>query len=163
MLTQDDLKKMLHYNDETGVFTWLVSRGRMAKSGDVAGSTDTNGHRQICVDGKTYQAHRLAWLYSFGKFPGNHIDHINGKRTDNRLLNLRDVTRLENQQNQKKYNTNKSGVTGVSWHKQHQKWYVNVQQNKKVKFLGLFGNLFDAAAAAKSARNRLGFHANHGR
>lgn len=163
MICHDKLVVLLNYNPNTGVFTWLQDRGRLAKKGSVAGSVDSGGYGQIRIQGKSILAHRLAWFYHYKDSPKEHIDHINGNRLDNRIENLREVSRFENQQNQKKYNTNKSGITGVSWHKQHNKWYASVQKNKKLHFLGLFDNIFDAAAASKSARNRLGFHENHGR
>lgn len=163
MITQQELKELLHYCPKTGVFTWLVSRGGKAKKCSTAGSRESSGYIQICIKRKAYMAHRLAWLYEYGRFPLEFIDHKNGERTDNRIANLREVNKGENQRNQKRYSTNKSGVTGVSWHSQHEKWYTTARKDKKTHFLGLYDNIFDAAAAAISARNRLGFHENHGR
>jgi len=163
MIEHFKLKQLLSYNPKTGGFIWLESRGGLAQKGAKAGTVESKGYRQITIDGKTYMAHRLAWFYINKNWPADQIDHINGSRLDNRIINLRSVTKTENQQNQKKYTTNKSGVTGVCWHKQQGKWYANIQENKKVHFLGLFENIFDAAAARISAQNSFGFHSNHGR
>lgn len=101
VLTQARVREVFSYNKDTGVFTWKTSTTRSVKIGDVAGCINTgDGYRQIAVDGKTYKAHRLVWLYIFGKFPDKYIDHISGISDDNRLCNLRDVTHQENQKNQ---------------------------------------------------------------
>jgi len=163
MITQQELKELLDYNKDTGIFTWKQSRGGLARKGSRAGSIESKGYYQITLKQKLYMAHRLAWLYVHGSFPDNFIDHINGIRTDNRIENLRDVTKGQNQRNQKKYTTNKSGIVGVSWHKQHQKWYANIQVNKKTMFLGLFKDIKDAENAVSIARQKYDFHENHGR
>ena len=69
MLTQAELKRQLHYNPETGIFTRLVSTARRIKVGDVAGFNSGQGYLQICVNYTTYPAHRLAWLYCHGSMP----------------------------------------------------------------------------------------------
>jgi hypothetical protein len=77
---------------------------------------------RIQINGKTYQAHRLAFLYMTGKFPPDEVDHINHEPSDNRFVNLRQVTRLENLRNQSLSKNNKSGFTGVSWYGRYSKW-----------------------------------------
>src|SRR5690606_34614864 len=100
MLTQQRLKELLYYDPETGIFTRLVGRsGPRARAGDVAGSDNGKGYIRIYVDGRPYKAHRLAWFYMHGEWP-EEIDHRNGERADNRLSNLRPVTRQQNNLNQ---------------------------------------------------------------
>lgn len=101
MLTQDRLRELLHYDPDTGVFTNIKPRHRV-KVGDIAGSNSGKGYLQIQIDQKRYSAHRLAWLYTYGRFPEEFIDHINGNPSDNRIVNLREVTQRENLQNRKK-------------------------------------------------------------
>ena len=114
MITQNELKKLLHYNPETGVFTWKSNRSQLAKKGDIAGSVyrKCNGKEYIVihVKGRVYKAHRLAWMHVHGRFPILNIDHINGIGTDNRMQNLRDVSHAENMKNKVISRNNSSGV-----------------------------------------------------
>lgn len=151
ILSQKALKELLHYDPETGEFTWLVSRGRKAKAGSTAGSLDRHEYQVIGVQGKLYLAHRLAWLYAHGEFPPNDLDHINRVRADNRLQNLRLATRAENMQNISIPSSNTSGHVGVSWYKRGQKWQASITVNYKRIGLGCFPNIEDAIAARKAA------------
>jgi len=144
-VTQDRLKELLDYNSETGIFTWKVNRGGK-KKGSIAGATSL-GYRNIMIDSISYQAHRLAWLYVYGKWPERDLDHINLERDDNRISNLRDVSDSENKQNQKMYKTNTSGYKGVHWSKYDNKWRASICHNYKNHYLGTFDNPLDASKA----------------
>lgn len=165
-LTQEELKKLLHYDPDTGVFVWVKSFGNKVKISDVAGCLKiTKGcKRYIYIQffGKRYLSHRLAFLYMTGSFPEYDIDHINGDGTDNRWANLRAVTRLENKKNVRRQSNNKSGICGVCFNKINGKWQAQIQVDRKNKFIGIFDNIFDAACARKNAECFYGFHANHG-
>jgi len=161
MLTQKKLKKLLHYNQDTGEFTWRVNRGGN-RSGTVAGSMNGSGYILIQIDGKSYKAHRLAWLYEHGAWPPADMDHINHIRTDNRLDNLRPVTRSENMRNASKYSHNSSGVTGVHWHKDCKKWRAFISVDGKQLHLRLFDCSFDALVTRLLAEQKYGYHKNHG-
>ena len=107
----------LEYLPETGHFFWLKSsRGR--KLGVPAGNVDRSscGYVRIYVQGKRYQAHRLAWRFFYGQFPPLEmdVDHINGNRSDNRIENLRLASRSENAINSGIYISNTTGFKGVS-------------------------------------------------
>ena len=161
MITQDYLHSILDYNQDTGIFTWKVARQRI-KIGQIAGTLN-KGYSQIIIDHKIYQSHRLAWFYVYGYWP-NVIDHINGKPNDNRISNLRDVSRAENSRNAKTPSTNTSGVKGVNWHKAKQKWraVINIDGHKN-KHLGYFDNLEEAKQFMENERIKLhGEFANHG-
>jgi hypothetical protein len=114
-LTAERLRELLHYDPETGVFTWLPRQREMFRearhhaiwntrySGKRAGHAGAAlGYETISVIDRAYFSHRLAWLYVHGAWPLCEIDHINGVRTDNRIVNLRDVARGVNQQNIRK-------------------------------------------------------------
>lgn len=117
-LTQEELKEVLTYDPETGVFIWKVRPGYRVKVGDKAGCVGADGYSQIAYKGKLRKTHRLAWLYMTGKYPKEDIDHINGDKSDNRWDNLREASRQENCRNIKRrkegYKTPK-GVYKRSW------------------------------------------------
>jgi hypothetical protein len=116
MITQEQLKEFLEYDKETGVFIRKIDWYK-SKKGDIAGTDDGRGYKKIWILGKKYLLHRLAWLYVYGKFPDNDIDHINGNPSDNRIENLRDVSKSCNLQNQSRmHKNNKSGMLGVVAH-----------------------------------------------
>ena len=97
MLNQKRLKEVLTYDSETGIFVWRSKKSR--NKGKVAGHLRSDGYVAITVDSKLYRAHRLAWLYVHSYFPEHDIDHMNGVRDDNRLVNLREASRACNLQN----------------------------------------------------------------
>jgi hypothetical protein len=99
-MNQEKLKDLLFYEPQTGVFTWLKNRGGSAYKGTTAGRLHPSGHRVIRVSITSYYAHRLAWLYVYGEMPSDIlVDHINGKRDDNRIDNLRLATVKQNAEN----------------------------------------------------------------
>lgn len=159
MLNQKTLKKYLDYDPETGIFKWKIANSHRIKVGDVAKSPRSDGYIQIKLFNKPYLAHRLAWLYVNGEFPKDHMDHINGVRVDNRIVNLRAVTQAENNKNKSMRKDNTSGVMGVCWHKPGQRWQVYVQKT----YYGTFKSKSDAVTRAEEAYKELGFHKNHGR
>jgi len=117
MLTQERLKEVLHYDPETGIFTWAVRTSNRVRVGDIAGCDDGRGYLQIKIDGVLHRVHRLAWLYMTGEFPTFLVDHENGIVSDSRWKNLRDATKIRNGQNRRKANKNNlTGLLGVSRH-----------------------------------------------
>lgn len=162
MLTRKELKKLLKYNQSTGIFIWRQSR-KGTKKTDVVGCKQKNGYLQIRVNSKLYKAHRLVWLYVYGYFPKNQIDHINHNKVDNRINNLREVTSQENHKNRKINKNNKSGFNGVYWDNKRNKWIAIVQANKKRNYLGHFTNKNDAIKVRKKANIEYNYHKNHGK
>lgn len=146
MITQEELKKYLHYDPDTGIFTWLKPTSFRVKFDQVAG-WDTHGHIGIRILGVSYLAHRLAWLYQTGEWPSVQIDHINGNKKDNKFSNLRLATNTENNVNKGVSKQNKSGYKGVSWVKAKQKWVATCRANGIQNFIGYFENKYDAAKA----------------
>jgi hypothetical protein len=159
MITQERLKQVLHYAPDTGVFTWKVGK-RGCSAGSVAGHVcKRDKYRLIGVDTKLYFAHRLVWLYMYGSFPKNQIDHINRNRSDNRLSNLRDATNAQNSQNASLRKDSTSKVRGVHWYKRRSKWQVYINVNGRRSFIGYFSDKSDAVAAySAAARERHPFN-----
>lgn len=161
-LTQTRLKELLRYDPDTGFFTWLVSRGG-AKAGDTIRFVGNSGYLRTMIDGSNYLVHRLVFLYTTGMFPSMEIDHIDGDKTNNKWENLRHVNRVENTRNKRLSDRSLSGVHGVLWRADQQAWRVTITIYYKDIPLGHYKNIFDAAAARKSAELKYGYHANHGR
>jgi hypothetical protein len=155
-LTQDELKSLLMYDPATGVFTWRVTRSRKVVEGSVAGSVNNEGYCHIKFCNVNYKAHRLAWLYMYGVWPPNCIDHINRVRNDNRIENLRLATKTQNGQNRSLSKTNISGVTGVTWYKKSQRWRAQICVDGQHLYLGTYDTVEDAANARYRAEDK--FH-----
>ena len=148
MITQSELKELLEYNPDTGLFIWLKSNGnRRLKAGDAAGAKMDAGYIRIQIKGKMYSAHRLAYLYMTGNFPENSIDHINHIRDDNRWVNLRDATHSQNKANQVKPKNNTSGYKGVSRNRVHKKWIAQIMYMNKSIYLGSYTTPQEASEA----------------
>lgn len=162
MYIDPDIKKYLRYDAETGKIFWKLNKGSSGKAGNEAGGQN-NGYLTIKLNRKSYKAHRIAWLLTYGSWPEDQIDHINGNGLDNRLENLRAVSKGENLRNQKIPKNNTSGTLGVSFDKRYKSYLASIQINGKSKYLGLFKNKEEAIAARAAANIKYNFHENHGR
>lgn len=151
------------YNPETGVITWKVNRSRGVKPGDIAGYVNSAGYRVLRLFGRGYQAHRIAWLLTYKKWPVNQLDHENHARDDNRLCNLRIASALINAHNKKLGVNNSSGVMGVNWKESRNKWEVRIMKRGKRKNLAYTDDFFEACCVRKAAEIEQGFHPNHGK
>lgn len=158
-LTQQRLKSVLQYSPKTGVFVRKVTKSGNAKEGRVVGVGTDVDYGRIMVDYIRYPAHRLAWLYVHGAWPKGEIDHLNRKRGDNRIINLADVTRSENQQNVTLRKSNTSGFAGVTYFKPQAKWVANIQHNGVRHNLGYFDTPQDASAKYCEAKAQFHTHA----
>jgi hypothetical protein len=143
MLTAERLRELLTYDPETGIFTWRCDRGGKARKGTRAGSVSDDGYARIGVDGKSYLAHRLAWLYTHGSWPAAEIDHRLGAKADNRIHELREATHAQNLQNQRRARSDsRSGLLGVS--RRGNRWRATIKHQGRYRHLGSF----DAKEAA---------------
>lgn len=159
VLTRKRLIEVLRYDKDRGLFFWKIAIGRRRK-GSKAGHLNLRGYIEIRIDGKKYQAHRLAWFYVKGKWPKDQIDHANGKRRDNRFSNLREATQAQNSQNEHFLRANNtSGIQNVFWVKARQRWLVRIVLAGKRIYVGHFEDIDSAAEASRKAKMR--FHPFH--
>ena len=160
------LHSMFTYNPDTGVLTWRPretdDRWNRVFAGKPAGGLDAKGYIRIRTNGNNWNAHRVIWKMVHGEEP-EYVDHINGDRADNRLVNLRSVSKLENARNAKRGKNNTSGVNGVHWVTREQKWRACIYVNNRKVSLGDFCCLAAAAEARVAAERKYGYHENHGR
>jgi len=112
----------------------------------------------VRIDGRNYKAHRLAWFYAHDVWPAGDIDHINRDKADNRLCNLRVVTKAQNGQNQTLRRNNKSGCSGVSWASNIARWRVQIRASGTRYQIGTFLDLDAAVEARKKAEAALHTH-----
>jgi hypothetical protein len=170
------LRKLLRYDPNSGKLYWLV-RARDMFANDRACSVwnaryagneaftclNAYGYYHGRIFRSAYYAHRIAWALATGWSPVAEIDHINGDRSDNRLINLREVSHALNARNAFMRLHNTSGHNGVVWHKAGQKWLARIRIDGVEHHLGSFSCIEDAIAARKSAQIGHGFTERHGK
>jgi hypothetical protein len=164
LLTHQRLTQLLDYCPDTGIFCWKVSRSNV-HAGDRAGRA-IKGYREIRIDGVAYYEHRLAWFYVRHEWPISYLDHINLDKADNRLSNLREATKSQNNFNTKCRVKNRVGMKGVSWNTKRRKWRATIAADRHRHCLGFFDSPEEARAAyAKAAVLLHGVFANteHGK
>jgi len=157
-LTQKRLKEVLIYDPRSGYFiAKIMRRGMRGKIGDSIGYRRSDSYITISIDGSSYLASRLAFLYMEGYFPENDADHIDKDPSNTKWDNLRDVSRSCNMKNGNIKTSNKSGVTGVSWNKKADKWEGHIGTPSGKKYLGIFKNKESAAIARFKAEKQYGY------
>lgn len=148
------LKEKLDYDAISGEFIWKDPGFRNKKLiGLKAGSINSKGYMQIRIGGTFYRSHRLAWYYTYGKWPTGCIDHINRVKTDNRGGNLRDVSHRINCKNTNVRSTSSTGISGVNRISNSSKYRTHISADDGREYLGIFEDFFEACCSRKSAEN----------
>jgi hypothetical protein len=160
MIDASYVREILDYDPLTGAFTWCVRSDvrdcwNDRYAGSNAGTHVGDGYIGITIKSRRYAAHRIAWLHFYGEWPSKHIDHANGVPSDNRISNLREAERWQNQANISRYATNTSGFKGVYWHADRKKWRAIIRANRKRISLGGYNTREEAAAAYQRAALKL--------
>jgi hypothetical protein len=171
ILSAEEVRALLHYDPATGVFKWrrrllgsfaTRAAGRIwntKHAGKTTGTDNGQGYLCICIRAVSYRAHRLAWLYMTGEYPKHEIDHKNGVCSDNRWVNLRDVTPSINQQNKRKAPVNSTtGILGVQKTKLKGHPFtacIHIPKAGQVKKLGTFRTAEEAQSAYLAAKREL--------
>ena len=134
--------QFISYDPESGELSWKEKPNRNIQIGQKIGRKNSWGHMTFTFRGRTCMVHRIAWLIATGALPSNEIDHVDGDKENNRLSNLRDVTRNINQQNLRRaHRSNKTGYLGVSkaaLNHPNRPWYASIKKDGKTRFLGYY-------------------------
>lgn len=160
LMPLDEIKTILDYNPDTGIFRWKVNRPPL-RAGDRAGCelklrkpSGVRIYRSIRIKKKHYTEHRLAWRFFYGEIPeGMQIDHINRNPSDNRIANLRLVNQSQNNFNS--IRSNKSGHRGVYKHSQSNCWCAELSYLGKKVFRKCYPTKKEAVKARKTAERSL--------
>lgn len=136
MITQQRLRELAYYCQQTGKFTHLQSKGRK-KAGMPAGSLRRDGYVYVMFDGFRGMAHQFAFLYVTGEWPTQEIDHMDGNKANNAFANLRQVSRRTNTENKRTARrTNTTGLLGVS--RKGNRFIASIMHGGKRFYLGVF-------------------------
>lgn len=171
-LTYTQAHALLKYDPETGNLFWLersteifpncVTWNRRYAGKLAFTSKDKDGYCVGTILKKTYKAHRVAWLLHHGQLPSGRIDHKDGDRSCNKIDNLRQVPWPLACRNRSMGTKNTSGIVGVRWDTQTNKWQAYVKIDGRLIQLGKFTDKDAAIAARLEAVRRDGFTSRHG-
>lgn len=162
MPSQKYLRANFRYEETTGTLIRTTAPAQRVRVGDKVGWIGKDGYYHACFLSRMQLVHRVIWVYHYGYIPkGKEIDHINQNRTDNRLSNLRLVSRTENNRNHRLHDTNTSGHVGVA--RKRNKWRAYITVGGKQINLGTFNTKRDAISARCAAQSSFGFSKLHGK
>ena len=152
MITQTLVQELFDYRD--GKLYWKFSVARNVKPGAFAGTVKVDGYGSLKIKGKQYLTHRIIFLYHHGYIP-EFLDHINTDKLDNRIENLREATKAQNNRNCGKRKDNTSGIKGVHWETATKKWIAKVSVGGGFqKYLGRYDDIELAQLVVEEARDK---------
>lgn len=182
------IRKVLRYDPDTGLLFWnermpdmfKTTHGKKLRTAEHACKQWNNryaGKEAFTASGHSHRgarvgnllglglflAHRVAFAHYHGRWPRQEIDHINGRRDDNRICNLREADRSEQSKNMPRSCVNKSGRVGVFWITRASKWGSSIGVDGTSHWLGYYDTFEEACSAREGAERRFNFHSNHGR
>lgn len=158
-MTQELVRELFDYQPG-GYLTWKVksTNGKM-KPNDVAGNLNkSTSYYHVKVDRKVYQLHRLIFLWHHGYFPEQEVDHRDRNKGNNNIWNLRAISTQCNARNRKLSKNNKTGVTGVAYLKNANRYRAAIKVDGKFIYLGVYKEFDDAVKARYDAEVKYGFH-----
>lgn len=153
-ISREQVLRALRYEPISGRLYWRESNCRR-KAGEVAGNVGPRGYVTVGIGGRLVLAHRLIWLMVHGEMPVE-MDHLNGDRADNRIVNIRPATHTMNMENRRTASSNnRSGLLGVSWGARQRRWYARITTGGKIRHLGYFDSPEAAHEAYVKAKHKL--------
>ena len=149
---------MLHYDQETGIFTWKKSPRYRIEPGQLAGvlaeTAKDRFYRYIMVDGVRVRANRLAIFWVDGVWPDGDVAYANGVAGDDRFSNLCVATRQQLSANSHRPRHNSSGYKGVSFNRRKGLYEAYIKVMQKKHHLGFFKCPVEAHQAYKAAAEK---------
>lgn len=176
IITPEYLCKRLDYCDSSGRIFWRMPERSLFNSDkgwrifvrkyvgkEALSHINSWGYKCGCINKYAFLAHRVIYAMHFQKWPTMEIDHIDGDKLNNRVLNLRECSGTENRRNMPMQCNNTSGYVGVT--QSQGKWVARIGAGSGSSriHLGTFEKLEDALAARAEAEIKLGYSKNHGR
>ena len=146
------VKSVLSYNQKTGVLRWTDPSGYKVQPGSVAGYALKRGNIIVMIDGRNYQAHRLAWAMHYGTEPPGTLDHIDGNPSNNRIDNLREATPSQNGGTSRK---SRRGLKGAYPMSNHWRWTTKIRAHGVSRYIGSFDTEVEAHEAYRQAAIKL--------
>lgn len=161
--TWAELDALLKYEPLTGKLIWKTNiHSKSVVPNTEAGCVAKSGYRVITLFGLSYPAHHVAWFLHHKVWAEGQLDHQNQQRDDNRLVNLREVTKAENAQNRSRRRETVTGEHGIWFDRRRNKYVAEITMNGKRVYLKRFDNADDAVSERQTKLKELGFHDNHG-
>lgn len=161
MVQKEDLEKLFSYEDGSIYGKFCESRRKASNTrvvGKDLGTIVEGGYKQLVftVNGVKCKelVHRVIWALHHNEWP-ELLDHIDRDPTNNRIGNLRVANKKINSINSGLFSNNTSGIKGVSWNKNSQKWTAQIKDNQKKIHLGSFSSFDEAIIARLKAEERL--------
>lgn len=150
-LTHSLVRLLFDYHEE-GYLTWTSACPRVDRRGMRAGQLSvSSGYWDVMIYGRSYKLHRVIFLWHHGYMPEEVVDHEDRNRDNNKISNLRDVSKTCNNRNCEVRKDNVSGVCGVFWHKQSRKWEAKVRVASQGVTVGRFSDFVEAVKARHAA------------
>lgn len=149
MITEQLVREVFYFDKEVGKLYWKKPTSKRVKKGEEIKTLDRHGYYKVGLNNKEYLVHRVVWLYVYGYYPENLIDHIDGNKLNNKIENLREANKFCNSLNSKTRKDNTSNIRGVYFDKNNKKWYAQIKDNKRY-FLGYYDS-YDEAVCARFA------------
>jgi hypothetical protein len=154
MLTQEMLHLLFEYRSDGVLLERTKRRGGTKNIGDIVGSKRKDGYVKVSINKKCYLIHRLIYLYHHGVLP-EYIDHINYDHTDNRIENLRAATWAENNQNRTHQSNSSTGIKGLYYREDINKWVGQVMKDKVLHRTPCIEDKEEALTALRQLREKL--------
>lgn len=153
-LTVEEVREMFSYDPADGVLRWRLDRSPKARAGAPVGCIHRSGYLVTLIRRKNYQVHRLIWAFVYGCWPPEHVDHVNGVRSDNRLQNIRACSPSENGRNKGRQVNNTTGFKGVSFCSREGRYQTTCRVNGRKKWIGYFDTPEEASIAYEAFAKR---------
>lgn len=161
-MNRKDLRNLLHYDLETGIFKWKKYK-KGCRRNLIAGTLTKKGYIRIKISNSTpVMAHRLAFLYVLGYMP-EEVDHADHDRANNKWINLENSSSFKNGRNLSLNKNNKLKITGVYYIEERKCFVAKIRNNDSQLYIGSSVDFFEACCARKSAENKYNYHENHGK